>query len=152
MNLIEEVPREQKCFTVVIAYAGFDSHGDKKGYPSEEPDVWKIIVHAADNMQAITRAMHIVMSAKAEIMTDFLSGYPDKDRTFTLDEIGEIRQQAEDRGTFKQWLEIEPTSIQCHLTEDEAKLLDLTTTNINHMVENIGDEADAFLRNIERND
>tara|TARA_R100000322_G_scaffold156814_1_gene116477 strand:+ start:1758 stop:2216 length:459 start_codon:yes stop_codon:yes gene_type:complete len=152
MNLIEEVPRDNKCFTVVIAYAEFDSHGDKKGYPDDEPDVWKIMVHAADNIQAITRAMHIVMSAKAEIMTNFMGGYPDKDKTFTLDEIEAIRQHAEDTGTFRHWLEIEPTSIQCHLTEDEGKLLDMTTTNINHMIENIGDQADDFLQNIERND
>ncbi len=154
MNLIEEIERPIKCFTVVVAYADFDGHGDKEGYPAtmDEPDVWKVRVHAQDTMQAITRAMKIVHVSKAEIMTNFMGGYPDRDETFTLDDIENIRQHAEDSGTFKAWLEIEPTSIQCHLTEDEDKLIDMTTQNINHMMEHIGDEADEFLKNIERND
>ena len=154
MNLIEEIERTAKQFTVVVAYADFDSHNDKQGYPAGEdtPDVWKVKVHACDNLQAITRAMHIITVTKAEIMTNFMNGYPDEDATFTLDEIEKIRQHAEETGTFKAWLEIQPTSVQCHLTDDEEKLIDITTTNINHMIEHISDEADDFLRNIERND
>ena len=157
MNMIEEKIRPRKSFTVVVAYAEFDSHDDKHAWPREdgEPDVWKIIVHATDNLQAITRALHIVTVTRAEIMTNFMGPHPHGqhgDGTFTLEQIEEVRQKAEDRGVFQAWLDVQPTSIQCHLTEDEEKLIDMTTNNINKMVESIGDQADDFLReNMEGN-
>jgi hypothetical protein len=151
MNLIEEKIRPRKSFTVVVAYADFDSHGDKHAWPREdgEPDVWKVIVHATGNIEAITRAMQIVTVCRAEVMTNFMGPHPHGQHggTFTLEEIEEVRQQAEDAGVFQHWLEMQPTSIQCHLTEDEGKLLDMTTNNINQMQESIGDQADDFLRN-----
>ncbi len=155
MNIIEEKIQPRKSFTVVVAYADFDSHGDKHAWPTDkEPDVWKLIIHATDNLQAITRAMQIVTVCRAEIMTNFMGPHPHglHGGTFTLEQIEEIRQEAEDRGVFQSWLDMQPTSIQCHLTEDENKLLDMTTNNINLMQESIGEQADNFLRkNIEGN-
>ena len=150
MNLIEEKIRPPKCFTVIVAYADFDSHGDKLAWPRNDgqPDVWKIIVHATGNIEAINRAMHIVTVCRAEVMTNFMGpAHSSHEETFTYDEIERIRQDAENAGVFQHWLDMQPTSIQCHLTEDEDKLLDLTTNNINKMQESIGDQADDFLRN-----
>ena len=58
-----------------------------------------------------------------------------------------MRHDAEDRGIFKDWLNIEPTSIQCHLTKDEGKLLDMSANNINQMHKDVSEGAEEFLRN-----
>lgn len=150
MNFVDTQPRDNKEYTVVIAYASFDSHGDKTiGDAFDEPDVYKVNVHAVTNIQAITYAMHIITCIKAEIMTDFFTNHPmtQHQDSFTIEEIEHMRHDAEDRGIYKDWLNIEPTSIQCHLTKDEGKLLDMSANNINQMHKDVSEGAEEFLRN-----
>tara|TARA_Y100000361_G_C11153030_1_gene342360 strand:+ start:1638 stop:2102 length:465 start_codon:yes stop_codon:yes gene_type:complete len=151
MNFVDTNERDNKEYTVVIAYASFDSHGDKgaAGNAFDEPDVYKVNVHAVTNIQAITYAMHIVTCIKAEIMTDFFTNHPmtQHQDSFTIEEIEHMRHDAEGRGIFKDWLAMEPTSIQCHLTIDEPKLLDMSANNINQMHKDVADGAEEFLRN-----
>ena len=116
-----------KNYTVSIAFAGFDSHGDKPD-AFDTPEVYVVEVDAVTNMQAIIQAMSIVTQARAEVMTDFMTEHPlteGKD-TFTIPEIEQIRQDSEKRGVFRSWLSIEPTSIQCHLTEDTLSLIHIS--------------------------
>jgi hypothetical protein len=65
-----------------------------------------------------------------------------------LDEISTIRDETTEQLIFRNWLSLEPTSIQCHLTEDEEKLFDLTQVNIAKLQESIGVSAEDFLKEI----
>jgi hypothetical protein len=145
--------RDKKEYTVTIAYVIDDSHNDKRhmeNMESNEPVVYHIIVPAESNLQAIQRAMEITTMIKAEDMTDFIPGHPlaeGKD-SLTLDEISTIRDETTEQLIFRNWLSLEPTSIQCHLTEDEEKLFDLTQVNIAKLQESISVSAEDFLKEI----
>ncbi len=145
--------RDKKEYTVTIAYVLDDSHNDKRHMEtmeSKEPIVYHIIVPAESNLQAIQRAMEITTMIRAEDMTDFIPGHPlseGKD-SLTLDEISTIRDETTEQLIFRNWLSLEPTSIQCHLTEDEEKLFDLTQVNIAKLQESIGVSAEDFLKEI----
>jgi|TARA_B100000073_G_scaffold81708_1_gene62190 hypothetical protein len=132
-NEITAKKNKQKQYRVTVAFAKFDSHGDKNiGDTFTEPDVWNVDVYAQKTTQAIDYALHIITVAKAETMTDFYTGHPlwDKQETFSKKDIDFIRQDAEDRGIFRNWLEIEPTSIQAHLVEDGEKLFEMSMVNM----------------------
>ena len=75
----------------------------------------------------------------------------DPKKLFTIDEIEAIRQSSEDRGVFKNWLSIEPTSIQCHLTEDTDKLFDMTRQNIDTITsgDTIAEDIQDYLKGSE---
>jgi len=153
MTHIHADKRDTKEYTVTIAYVVDDSHNDKRHMntmESDEPIVYNIIVPAESNLQAIQRAMEITTITKAEDMTDFIPGHPlgeGKD-SLTIDEISAIRDETLEKYIFRDWLSLEPTSIQCHLTEDEEKLFDLTQVNIAKLQESIGASAEDFLKEI----
>jgi hypothetical protein len=65
-----------------------------------------------------------------------------------MGEISTIRDETTEQLIFRNWLSLEPTSIQCHLTEDEEKLFDLTQVNIAKLQESIGVSAEDFLKEI----
>ena len=144
-----------KSYTVAIAYAGFDSHGDKIADSYGEPEVFVVELDAVTNIQAIVQAHNIVTQRRAEIMTDFMTMHPllddDPKTSFTIEEIEKIRQESEDRGVFRSWLSIEPTSIQCHLTEDTDKLFDMTRQNIDHITsgDTIAEDIQDYLKGSE---
>lgn len=153
MTHIHANKRDTKEYTVTIAYVLDDGHDDKNHMhlnPDDEPIVFNIIVPAESNQQAIQRAMEIVLMSKAEDMTDFISDHPlaeGKD-SLTKEEINNIQETTVESLLFRNWLSIEPTSIQCHLTEDEEKLFDLTQVNITKLQESIGTRAEDFLKEI----
>jgi hypothetical protein len=138
-----------KNYTVSIAFAGFDSHGDKQD-AFDTPEVYDVEIDAATNLQAIVQAMFIVTQARAEVMTDFMTDHPltEGKETFTIPEIEQIRQESEKRGVFRSWLSIEPTSIQCHLTNDRNKLMDMTINNLETMTsgDNIANDVEEYLK------
>jgi hypothetical protein len=145
---VNQVPN--KVYEVQIAYSNIDSHGDKTG-SFETPDVWQVHVPSSSAMNAITTAMHIVQISRAETMTSFMPPHEilhGKD-TFTLDEIEKIRQSAEDADVFKRWLDIEPTSIQVCLLDDSDKLRDMTINNINKSMDDVGNQAEEYLKEID---
>ena len=138
-----------KNYTVSIAFAGFDSHGDKQN-AFDDPEVYQVEVDAVTNLQAIVQAMSIVTQARAEVMTDFMTEHPltEGRETFTIPEIEQIRQDSEKRGVFRSWLSIEPTSIQCHLTKDTHKLMDMTINNLDTITsgDNIANDVEEYLK------
>tara|TARA_R110002020_G_scaffold140307_3_gene311673 strand:+ start:494 stop:967 length:474 start_codon:yes stop_codon:yes gene_type:complete len=153
MTHIHANKRDTKEYTVTVAYVLDDGHDDKSHMhlnPDDEPIVFHIIVPAESNQHAIQRAMEIVLMSKAEDMTDYISGHPfaeGKD-SLTKEEIDDIQKSAVESLIFRNWLSIEPTSIQCHLTQDEEKLFDLTQVNITKLQESIGTRAEDFLKEI----
>lgn len=153
-NHIEILERDNKIYEVQLGYWNQDSHDDKPTFV--EPDVWIIHVPATSAITAIQTAMHVVQITKAETMTSFMPPkeiLEDADNvTFTIDEIEAIRQAAEDNGIFKAWLDMEPTSIQCALMEDIDKLKDMTIVNLQGAVENVGNEAEEYLKEVDKND
>lgn len=138
-----------KNYTVSIAFASFDSHGDKQD-AFDTPEVYAVEVDAVTNLQAIVQAMAVVTQARAEVMTDFMTEHPltEGRESFTIPEIEQIRQDSEKRGVFRSWLSIEPTSIQCHLTEDGNKLMDMTISNLNTITsgDNIANDVEDYLK------
>jgi len=150
MNYIQVDPIPTKEYQVQVAYYNIDSHGDKPSF--NEPDVWCINVNATSNTHAIEEAMKIITICRAETMTQFMDDRVIKHQdTFTLDEIEEIRQHAEDHGVFKSWLLVEPTSIQCTLRADVDKLKDMTMRNLNQEITNISDEVENYLKEGDKN-
>ena len=144
-----------KEYTVTIAYAGFDSQDDKRD-SFEEPEVFEVHIDAVTNVQAIVQAVSVVNMRRAEIMTDYMTQHPlidgnGKDKTYTVDEIEEIRQSSEDQGVFRSWLSIEPTTIQCHLTKDTDNLFDMTRNNIDYITsgDKIADDVQDYLKGSE---
>jgi hypothetical protein len=151
INYVHEDEKDKLDYMVVIAYAGFDSHDDKAGDSFIEPDVWRCHVHAQTALQAIERAIWIVQISRAETMTDYFNGHPlyESQESYTKEDIEFIRQDAESRGVFKGWLDMQPTSIQVHLVEDEDTLLNMTTNNIIQMTEDTGNDAEEFLKGLD---
>jgi len=145
-----------KSYTVTVAYAGFDSHGDKTHDSYDEPEVFVVEIDAVTNVQAIVQAVSVVNMRRAEIMTDFMTMHPlldghGNDKAYTIDEIEAIRQSSEDRGVFKAWLSIEPTTIQSHLTEDTDNLFNMTKNNIEFITsgDKIADDVEDYLKGSE---
>ena len=62
---------------------------------------------------------------------------------------GEHPKTAEDADVFKHWLDIEPTSIQVCLLEDSDKLRDMTINNINKSMDDVGNQAEEYLKEID---
>jgi len=151
MNYIEVDTIPTKEYQVQVAYYNIDSHDDKPTFV--EPDVWCINVEATSNVHAIEEAMKIVTICRAETMTSFMGDerIHDGQTSFTIDEIEKIRQHAEDKGVFKSWLLVEPTSIQCTLRADVDKLKDMTIRNLNQQIENISDEVEDYLKEGDKN-
>jgi len=79
-----------------------------------------------------------------------LTGHPlaESKDSLTHEEIQQIRDETVDKLIFRNWLSLEPTSIQCHLSEDEEKLFDLTQVNIAKLQESIGSSAEDFLKEL----
>ena len=151
MNYIDVDPIPTKEYQVQVAYYNIDSHGDKPTF--DEPDVWHVNVQATSNTHAIEEAMKIITICRAETMTSYMG---DEDinhgkNSFNVDEIEEIRQHAEDKGVFKSWLLVEPTSIQCTLRADVDKLKDMTMRNLNNQITNISDEVEDYLKEGDKN-
>lgn len=147
MHSIEVMERPTKVYEVQIAYYNIDSHNDKPSF--DEPDIWQVSVPTVSNMNAIQTAMHIVQISRAEIMTQFIP--KDKAKSeYTLDEIESIRQDAEDKGVFKTWLDMEPTSIQCTLKDDVEKLKTMTISHLSQQINNIGSEAEDYLKELDK--
>jgi len=151
MNYIQVDTIPTKEYQVQVAYYNIDSHDDKPTFV--EPDVWCINVEATSNVHAIEEAMKIVTICRAETMTSFMGDerIHDGQTSFTIDEIEKIRQHAEDKGVFKSWLLVEPTSIQCTLRADVDKLKDMTIRNLNQQIENISDEVEDYLKEGDKN-
>lgn len=151
MNYIDVDPMDTKEYQVQVGYYNIDSHGDKPSF--DKPNVWCVNIHATSNVHAIEEAMKIITICRAETMTSYIGSehlHKGKD-SFTIDEIEEIRQHAEDRGVFKSWLLIEPTSIQCTLRADVDKLKDMTVQSINQQITNISDEVEDYLKEGDKN-
>ena len=121
-NEITAKKNKQKQYRVTVAFAKFDSHGDKNiGDTFTEPDVWNVDVYAQKTTQAIDYALHIITVAKAETMTDFYTGHPlwDKQETFSKKDIDFIHQDAEDRGIFMEVIkQDENTKTASEMAED----------------------------------
>lgn len=151
MNYIQVDPLPTKEYQVQIAYYNIDSHDDKPTFV--DPDVWCVNVQATSNVHAIEEAMKIVTICRAETMTSFMGDerIHDGQTSFTIDEIERIRQHAEDKGVFKSWLLVEPTSIQCTLRADVDKLKDMTIRNLNQQITNISDEVEDYLKEGDKN-
>jgi len=151
MNYIQVDPLPTKEYQVQVAYYNIDSHDDKPTFV--EPDVWCINVEATSNVHAIEEAMKIVTICRAETMTSFMGDerIHDGQTSFTIDEIEKIRQHAEDKGVFKSWLLVEPTSIQCTLRADVDKLKDMTIKNLNTEIANISNEVEDYLKEGDKN-
>ena len=148
MNSIEVMERPNKIYEVQIAYYSIDSHNDKEN-TYDVPDVWQVSVPAVSNINAIQTAIHIVQISRAEIMTAFIP--PDIDKhELTLDEINQIRQEAIDKGVFRAWLDIEPTSIQCTLKDDVEKLKTMTISNLSKQITDIGSMAEDYLKELDK--
>ena len=143
MNHIHVTQVPNKDYEVQVAFYNIDSHDDKPTF--HEPDVWQVIVPSSSAMNAITTAMHIIQISRAETMTNFMQPVDGK-MTFTIDEIEEIRQAAEDADVFKAWLDIEPTSIQVCLVDDVEKLRSMTLGVLSQKMEDVGDEAEEYLK------
>lgn len=152
MNYIEVNPMHTKEYQVQVAYYNIDSHEDKQG-SFDEPDVWCVNIHATSNTHAIEEAMKIITICRAETMTSFMGDevVTKGQDSFTVDEIENIRQHAEDRGVFKSWLLVEPTSIQCTLRADVDKLKDMTMRNLTTQITNISDEVEDYLKENDKN-
>ena len=148
MNHIEVMEQDTKVYSIQIAYSNIDSHGDKP-YAFEEPDVWQIDIPATNGMEAIVNAKKILDISRAEIMTDVFTGVLDPNDKYSLDDIMQILNHAEHAGTFKSWLMMEPTSIQCTLKEDVEKLKDMTISNLSKQMSGVGDEAEDYLKEID---
>ena len=151
MNYIDVDPLPTKEYQVQVAYYNIDSHGDKPSF--DTPDVWHVNIQASSNVHAIEEAMKIITICRAETMTSYMNDEhvnQGKD-SFTIDEIEEIRQHSEDRGVFKSWLLVEPTSIQCTLRADVDKLKDMTIRNLNQQITNISDEVEDYLKEGDKN-
>lgn len=148
MNHIEVIEQDTKVYSVQIAYSSIDSHGDKP-YPFDDPDIWQIDIPATNSMEAIVNAKKILDVSRAEIMTDVFSGVLDPNDKYSLDDIMQILNHAEHSGTFKSWLMMEPTSIQCTLKEDVEKLKNMTINNLSKEMSSVGDKAEDYLKEID---
>lgn len=147
MNRIEEVDAlERKQYTVTFAYAGFDSHHDKSSAFDEEPDVWVMQVWAISTMDSIVRAKQILDIERGKIATDWHSHNPEMRDGMSKQELDRVYNGFLDRHVFEHWMLMEPTSIQAHLTVDDTKLRDMTMNNIMQIAEEIGDEAETYLK------
>ena len=82
-------------------------------------------------------------------MTDVFTGVLDPNDKYSLDDIMQVIHHAEHAGTFKSWLMMEPTSIQCTLKEDVEKLKDMTISNLSKQMSGVGDEAEDYLKEID---
>jgi hypothetical protein len=147
MHSIEVMERPTKVYEVQIAYYNIDSHNDKPSF--DEPDVWRVLVPSVSNINAIQTALHIVQISRAEIMTAFIPFDMGK-HELTLDEIEQIRQEAEDKNVFKSWLDIEPTSIQCTLKDDVETLKNMTISNLSKQITDIGSMAEDYLKELDK--
>lgn len=148
MNHIEVIEQDRKVYSVQIAYSIIDSHKDKPDC-YHEPDVWQIDIQATNSVEAIVNAKKILDISRAEIMTDVFTGILDPNDKYSLDDIKQVLEHAEHVGTFKSWLMMEPTSIQCTLLEDIEKLKNMTISNLNKQMSGVGDEAEDYLKEID---
>ena len=148
MNHIEVIEQDTRVYSVQIAYSIIDSHGDKPDC-YHEPDVWQIDIKATNSVEAIVNAKKILDIHRAEIMTDVFTGVMDPNGKYSLDDIKQVLQHAEHAGTFKSWLMMEPTSIQCTLLEDIQKLKDMTLSNLSNEISSVGDKAEDYLKEID---
>ena len=148
MNHIEVMEQDTKVYSVQIAYSNIDSHGDKPDC-YKEPDVWHIDIPATNGLEAIVNAKKILDISRAEIMTDVFTGVLDPSDKYSLDDIMQVIHHAEHAGTFKSWLMMEPTSIQCTLKEDVTKLKNMTMNNLSKEMSGVGDEAEDYLKEID---
>lgn len=133
---------DRKEYRVQVAY-----FPEQFGKDSDHGEVWQVDIHAASNEEAIQNALRIVTIERAVVMTDYVTSNPDADgkEIFTREDIEEIHKKAVDSGVFIEWLKMEPTSIQCHLVEDQDRLFNLTHANVNKAVEGISDEVERYL-------
>jgi hypothetical protein len=148
---VHNVPK--KSYTVQIVYADFDSHDDKP-YKADGPEMWNIIIETSNSLNAVQDAVKIVGIERAIIMTDYMRGANEvtNQDTYTIEDIEVIRKRCEDDGVFRDWLLIEPTSIQVCLTDDVKTLQSMTAESVMHDVSKIGDEAEDFLKKGTTND
>lgn len=147
MNYIHVSDLETKRYEVQVAYANFDSHGDKHGY-LDEPDVWKVNIAATSPIEAVNNAMNIVTIQRAETMCNLHENNPmyGNKESYTHEELTRLYENNLERNVYSSWLLIKPTSIQVTLVDDVEKLRDMTIANLDNIVKSVSDEAEKFLK------
>jgi hypothetical protein len=142
--------QKRKHYKVVVAYAGFDSHGDKLGDSYDEPQIINCCVDAVSPIEAVNLAMTMVNQSRAEVMLMFWEGNPlaEGKESFTIDELIKMVELTEQVGVMQQWMNIQPTSIQVHLADDEKELRKMTEDNVISHMNSTADEVENYLKEI----
>ena len=120
--------------------------------PKPDKGTFARVIHvdAPDHVTAIQYAQRIDMSARAEVMTDWLP--PDNlaseilGDNFTLQDIRKLHAKFIDNNMFKAFMMEDYVAIQVAAEKD---VNDLNTETINLVINNaksIGDDAEEFLR------
>lgn len=133
-------------YIVTVAYLHKDSHEDKFGWDNGE--VWKVDIHAVDNITAIQNALKIIAIERANKMTDYVSMLDDEVIN-TKEDVIDIQRRLIETNLFTEWQLIEPTSIQCHLANDENMLFDITVNNIDNHISTTADQVEKYLKGFE---
>jgi hypothetical protein len=120
-------------------------------HPEKEGTFARVIhVDAPDHVTAIQYAQRIDMSARAEVMTDWL---PPKEMeeavlgdNFTIEDLRKLHEKFIETGMFKAFMMQDYKAIQVSKAEDVEELNDETINTVLNIQSNIGDEAEDFLR------
>jgi hypothetical protein len=120
--------------------------------PGEDKGTFARVIHvdAPDHVTAIQYAQRIDMSARAEVMTDWLPPDDMADKilgdNFTLQDLRKLHEKFLNGNTFKAFMMEDYVAIQVAAEKD---IDDLNTETINQVITNaksVGDEAEEFLR------
>jgi hypothetical protein len=83
-------------------------------------------------------------------MTDFILNHPifGDNQVFTRDEIEQIQEEAINVKLFRTWLLLEPTMIQVNRVDDEDLLKNVMIEQSLNQINNIGDSAEEYLKEL----
>ena len=110
------------------------------------------VIHldAPDHVTAIQYAQRIDMSARAEVMTDWLPPKEIEKKILgdnpTLEDIKNLHAKFLEDGMFKAFMMQDYKAIQVSKAEDVEELNEETFNTVMKYSTNIGDEAEEFLR------
>jgi hypothetical protein len=146
--------KEQFQYKVVVVYHPDDSHNDKNPFRNDDgkakPLAFECLVWSDSADTAITSGLKIIQTSRAEEMTDFILNHPifGDNQVFTRDEIEQIQEEAINVKLFRTWLLLEPTMIQVNRVDDEDLLKNVMIEQSLNQINNIGDSAEEYLKEL----
>ena len=146
--------KKQFQYKVVVVYHPDDSHNDKNPFRNADgkakPLAFECLVWSDSADTAITSALKIIQTSRAEEMTDFILNHPilGDNQVFTRDEIKQIQEEAIKVKLFRTWLLLEPTMIQVNRVDDEDLLKNVMMEQSLNQINNIGDSVEEYLKEL----